>query len=104
MNKNIKIIMITIFICIIILAVLLGILLKMQDKEKKQEQEEIKVSSTDKYVSYYDKLTEIEEKYEFFDMQICINNYINTLKSLNSKLYANYAEDEESKNELKEYI
>ena len=80
MDKKMKIILIVLAICIIIVVILLFFLRNEQNGGGFTIGRERSIESTEEYVTYYDKLTKIEEKYEFFDVQNCASIYIDTLK------------------------
>ena len=102
MSKKVKNLIIILIILIIIVATILVILINRNDSEIAQVNEGIE--STDENVSHKDKLSKVEEKYEYFDVQTCVNNFIKTLKNLNSDIYKKYATNSQSEQEMKEYI
>ena len=102
MSKKIKTLIIILIILIIIVAAILVILMVKQKNETINENKSIE--STNENVSQKNKLSKIEEKYEYFDVQTCVNNYIKVLKNLNEDTYKKYVVDEKTKQEMQEYI
>ena len=101
MNKKIPIIMLIMCILIIIILIILTLLLNIQDNNPSQIEEQY---ATDQDVKMNYELTKVNSKYEFYDIQNCIDKYINTLKSLDKAKYDNGYDSPEVLQEIEETL